>query len=528
MEVLKLLYSSSNPTDPNCPHQKALTAIMQLTPIRDLPVTDDPDSWPTARKSELIQLLSDKYSDVLEQDVRLGTRTLLITWDLLKLQEKYSDPSKTPDAEHRFVALLVEEGIITELITTNWDALVELAHEECRVGKQLTMQSVACGNEWTRNGFRSRLIKIHGCARKVRSNEALYRPFLVATRTDIRTWLNRFEPFKTAFKTILREKTAFFVGLSAQDWNIQDQCGEASFGQETFFSTVPPKVYFAELEIRNSQRAILKAIYGQPTYDGDAQNIDTNAAIPIYAKTLLGSLYLLALAEKANLIATLPNPILTAECQALLASTLQQIKAEVLAKYDGIADEGARWRAVAEEIPYFVSRMLSMYRRRRPPASRRAYEAIGDKHLGQLPESAHEVLDLQWLIFSLAVLHEGINRTFWRLALPAALDGDQGQLQLSNGTASVPVFLLQNDTGLPALLAGGFINAAYPDRNIVIYPGERKRTIKRVTSPARSLPGAATIKEPHELWLRGELEDAASLTELFNNIKSEIALALAA
>jgi hypothetical protein len=81
---------------------------------------------------------------------------------------------------------------------------------------------------------------------------------------------------------------------------------------------------------------------------------------------------------------------------------------------------------------------------------------------------------------------------------------------------------------LPALLAGGFINAAYPDRNIVIYPGERKRTIKRVTSPARSLPGAATIKEPHELWLRGELEDAASLTELFNNIKSEIALALAA
>jgi hypothetical protein len=158
IEVLKQLHSSSNITDPDCPYQKALTDIMQLTTIRDLPVTDAPDTWPDARKNELIQLLSDKYADVLEQDVRSGTRTILITWDLLRLQDKYGDPTKTPDAEHRFIALLIEEGIISELVTTNWDALVELAHEECRNGKSHTLQSVACTNELNRNGFRSKRV----------------------------------------------------------------------------------------------------------------------------------------------------------------------------------------------------------------------------------------------------------------------------------------------------------------------------------------------------------------------------------
>src|ERR1019366_3731493 len=222
--VLTHLHSAINAADPNCPYKRALTAIMELTPIRDLPVSEDPKTWPAARKSELIQLLQEKYSDVLEQTVRLPAGPLRISWDLLKLHEMYGDPSKKPGAEHRFVALLIEEGIIAEMLTTNWDALVELAHEECRSGKPLTLQTVACSNEWNRNGCRSRLIKIHGCARKVRSNAAVYRPFLIATRTDIRTWIasQRFEPFQTAFKAILREKTAFFVGLSAQDWNIQE------------------------------------------------------------------------------------------------------------------------------------------------------------------------------------------------------------------------------------------------------------------------------------------------------------------
>jgi hypothetical protein len=286
-----------------------------------------------------------------------------------------------------------------------------------------------------------------------------YRPFLVATRNDILNWVSRAEPFKTALKTILREKVAFFVGLSAQDFNIQDQCCEASVGQATPFPTAPPKVYFAELEIGNSQRAVLKAIYGAPAYDGDANNIDAKAAVQIYAKTLFGSLYLLALLKKISLIASLPNTNLSTECMTLIGNVLQRVKDEVQAKYDGIADERSRWRSVADEVPYFVSRILSMYRRRQPPVNQKVYEPIGDKHLGRMPQAPHEVADLQWLIFALAVLREGEHQTFWRLSFPVALDGGHGQMGLSNGTEAIPVFLLRSDGGLPELMTSGFIDA---------------------------------------------------------------------
>ncbi len=527
MEVLRRLHAGITP-DPNCPYKKALNAIMELTPIRDLSIAENPDSWPAPRKKELIEFLQEKYSDVLEQDVRLPTGTSLITWDLLKLQEIYGDPTKKPDAEHRFIALLVEEGLISELLTTNWDALIELAHEECRGSKPLTMQSVASSSEWSRNGFLSRLIKIHGCARKARANEGVYRRFLVATRTDIHNWLGQqqFEPFKTAFRAILREKTAFFVGLSAQDWNIQSQCSEAAFGQEQF-ALVPQKVYFAEPQIRNSQRAILKAIYGQNAYNGDAENIESKAIVPIFAKTLFGSLYLLTLAEKAHLVAGLPNVTLTTEYRDLMNTVLQQMGLELQSRYDSIADENTRWRTVANEVPYFLSRLLKMFRTGSPPSNWTEYDAIANKHLGQLEQTHHEVLDLQWLLFALSVLREGVNRTYWKIQFSAALDGNLGQFQLSNGTKTIPVFLLQNDTGLLALMASGCIDSSTPDRSVVIYPRERKRISRRATSPARTLPGTLTPRVPHEIWLRGELEEASALTELFDSIKPEVALAFA-
>src|SRR5208283_5092514 len=102
-----------------------------------------------------------------------------------------------------------------------------------------------------------------------------------------------------------------------------------------------------ELAIGNSQRAVLKAIYGAAAYDGDANNIEAKAAVQMYAKPLLGSLYLLSLWEKISLIAALPNTILTPECVTLMGNMRQQVKAELLTKYDGIADESSRWRLVA-------------------------------------------------------------------------------------------------------------------------------------------------------------------------------------
>jgi len=70
--VLDLLHGSIDAANPDCPFKRALSDILALTPIDDLHAGVDPATWNPGRKKELIRLLSDRYADVLEQNVRLG------------------------------------------------------------------------------------------------------------------------------------------------------------------------------------------------------------------------------------------------------------------------------------------------------------------------------------------------------------------------------------------------------------------------------------------------------------------------
>jgi len=65
--------------------------------------------------------------------------------DLLELQKIYSDVSVLPDAEHRLISLLIAEGAVSELITTNWDPLIERAY--AALGCTPTLMVVACNAE---------------------------------------------------------------------------------------------------------------------------------------------------------------------------------------------------------------------------------------------------------------------------------------------------------------------------------------------------------------------------------------------
>jgi NAD-dependent SIR2 family protein deacetylase len=86
---------------------------------------------------------------------------------VLKLQDIYGDTSVQPDAEHRFLALLIAEDIVTELVTTNWDPLIELAGGACSSGAVHTIRIVARNEEVSgSHDAGARLLKIHGCARK--------------------------------------------------------------------------------------------------------------------------------------------------------------------------------------------------------------------------------------------------------------------------------------------------------------------------------------------------------------------------
>lgn len=527
MEVLTLLHQKIDPHHPDCPYLKSITKIMELTSVRDLAPEAAPNTWAEPRRKELLNQLQGRYGDVLEQDVRAAGGTVTIRWDLLKLHERYGDSSILPDAEHRFVALLIEEGIVSELITTNWDALIEIAHEKCRAGKPPNFQTIACKDEWNRNGYTSRLIKIHGCARQACAHGPKYRDFLVATRTDIRNWCvePRFEPFKTVFKATLREKTALFIGLSAQDWNIQAECSGASFGQG-HFPTTPPKVYFAEPALTITQQAVLRAVYGEDAYNRDPDTIDAKATLPLFAKPLLGTFFLLTVLEKSRTILNADNADLKTEHRMLVFSIIDQTVSFLKAQHDAIPDGNQRWRKLAEDLPGFISRLLSVFRRQTPLPTKEAYEAISSDNVAKMQANPHQFHDLQWLLFTLSVIQEGKNRGFWQVIPPASPDGKEGQIRMARGAASIPVFVLQKDTGLACLVKNGFVDPSAPHEFLMIYPSERKRAPKRITTPNRSLPGSSAPTHDNEIWMRTEMDEAANLGELFDNLKLRAAVTL--
>src|SRR4029077_12322583 len=146
---------------------------------------------------------------------------LNVPWDFLRLHEIYSEPTLVPDADHRFLALLIAEGAVSEIVTTNWDPLVERAYEALELPPPLEV--VACNPELQRQCLGALFLKIHGCAKRMVDDPDLYRPHMVATRTDITEWdqLALFQPFKEKVRAILRERPAIFVGLSGQDFNLQ-------------------------------------------------------------------------------------------------------------------------------------------------------------------------------------------------------------------------------------------------------------------------------------------------------------------
>jgi len=80
---------------------------------------------------------------------------------------------KTPTRAHRYLALLACEGLITEVVTTNWDCCLETAWRQARGLRDDAWQPITCAEELSRPGgpnerHHLRLYKINGCAGRLR------------------------------------------------------------------------------------------------------------------------------------------------------------------------------------------------------------------------------------------------------------------------------------------------------------------------------------------------------------------------
>lgn len=164
---------SVNIADPANPERWTLDQIIGQSDI----VGGDPtilfSDWDDALKDAVIDALWGKYSKIL------GTRYApagkppgevgSLLWDVLHIDEIYDDPDVVPDAEHRLLALLVLEGALTSLVTTNWDPLIEDAYGQA--AKHLatsSLKTIVRPGDISGTGGQPSLTKMHGCAREAK------------------------------------------------------------------------------------------------------------------------------------------------------------------------------------------------------------------------------------------------------------------------------------------------------------------------------------------------------------------------
>jgi hypothetical protein len=516
------LHTAQDPANPDCPYFKAAEEIVRdfsHIDLTGLNFRQSPAAWPPALKNDLFTQLTGRYAEVLGRNVNTIGIVQDIPFSILRLDETYSDPAVTPDAEHRFLALLIAEGAASQVVTTNWDPLIERAHHSLGIGSGLSV--IACTDELDGVVGNSIVFKVHGCAALSRIEPTRYKSFMVATHNQITRWSHeeRFRPFFERLRTLLRSRPSLFVGISGQDFNLQSQCVSASCTGPAF-GFPPPRATFSGA-IGVPQRHILEAFHGE-NYAQHADAINTAAALPLYGKPLFGALYVALLFEKIRVILDAGERDFASDEHRLLARTgLATLQGLLCARFDALSwDE--RWRELANELPAFLSRLFEVYRNQRLPANAESYAQLHPLNPTEMSADPNlKSLDLHWFCLALASLSAGAVGT-WRLRLSAEADGSDGQLRIVCPSWETSLFFSRpGASAIQKLELARAIVAGSGRKVLVVYPaGSEPNPLRR--NPGRLLPGGHPMVGPREVWFEDCARESASTAELVTSLKQEI------
>ncbi|NCC60348.1 MAG: hypothetical protein EOM12_05290 [Verrucomicrobiae bacterium] len=143
-----------------------------------------------------------------------------------------------PTQAHQIIALLVREGLLPQIITTNYDTALEKAicksfgdngdncsecrHNECKsvVHDQKTCSHQKPGKQGS--GDRLHLYKINGCAQALvddnnkPENERTYHQKILLTMRQLQAWRER-RWAKDTFRVVLRSNTILFSGFGSDE-----------------------------------------------------------------------------------------------------------------------------------------------------------------------------------------------------------------------------------------------------------------------------------------------------------------------
>lgn len=298
--ILGFLQSNIS-SDPNCPYRRAFDDALGLAQLSDDEATHvdhgrNFTDWDIQRV--IVTRLVNRYSDLLDIEIPGKDRDFIL-WEVVDVPNTYANGAIGPDAEHYCLAVLVLEGVVPDLVSANWDDLIERAVRELAAPGSSPLTVCVAAQDFRLPVSGTRVLKFHGCASSAVANEGLYRQYLVGRRTQITDWPHDDEHkmMRDEMTLLAAKKKTLMIGLSAQDSNIQDLFSASKGSLAWEWPVIPPAFVFAEESVGTDQRNILRVAY-RSTYEGNEEEIAQSAHLRSYGKPLLAAIMLGIVAEK--------------------------------------------------------------------------------------------------------------------------------------------------------------------------------------------------------------------------------------
>ncbi|QYA15925.1 SIR2 family protein [Rhizobium sp. AB2/73] len=468
--------------------------------------------WPDA--DAITGRLIGNYARLLETTVE-GEADDFVLWNAVDIASTFADPGLEPDVEHLCIAILLLEGVSSDIASANWDGLVEKAVETLTGGAPALVVNVR-PEDLREPQQRARLFKFHGCAVKATADEATYRSCLVGRQSQIHGWVARQDnaPIVQRLIDLITTKPTLMMGLSAQDANIQAIFAAAEARMAWPWPGDRPSYVFSENAIGVDQQGLLRNVYRAAYTPGTRQQILDGALIRAYAKSLLVSLVLHVLCAKLRRLIELAPGLLG-------PADRERLQAGVFAVRDRLAasaepDRMAFIRSLIDQS----SRAIMMFRDGHAPTAARPYNPISPVPIQQFPgDMTLPASGLREAAVAAGILGLGIDEGAWALDGVDAADETSGIVRVTSAAGSAKVFLVANSYAALRLQHHGHL--VDDEDAIVIYSLETTPALPR--SP-RGAPGRTGRLGLREVSIANLVSTTASSAELVQRFREEVAL----
>jgi SIR2-like domain len=499
--------------DPDCRFRRLLSEIFTLAALTDperasINVEQAINSWPPLLT--IVERLTTNYARFLDLAPG-GEEPDYLIWEAVDVRATYASPAIEPDAEHLCLALLVLEGVVSDMPSANWDGLIERAVDTVAPG-QAPLLVCVIGEDLRLPARQATLYKFHGCAVRARDNSNQYRPRLIGRASQINAWSADEGPIFTRLVDLATTRRTLMLGLSAQDGNIQSIFAAARASMAWGWPIDPPAYAFSEDRLGLDQQTLLQIVYRGGFTAATRDDILTKALVRAYAKPLLAALVLHVIFAKLERLLALAPSNLPAPERSVVAEGLQRLR-------NAIADAAQPPTAATVSVAVkHLARFMAMFHEGDATGAAIPYRPITPRAIQHLAtDPTIPTAGMRELAVAIALTGMGIGEGHWSIETVDPAAPSEGACKLVSGGRASKYFVVANTSAAMRLKLNGHVKD--DDDAIIVHGLEIAPMMARSPSPRRARTGAPGVRE---VSVAGLLADETTASELMQRFREEI------